>query len=461
MSRSYKIFRSAFGKRSIKKAYIDKIGKTGTRGIDGIGLKKFNQILKQELEIISSKCKRGTYKFSPYVEKLFSKGRNKKPRVISLPTIRDRIVLYLLKEILHQIFPDCVNRKIPNVNVREIKNFLNSSNKNQLSYFKTDLKSFYDSIDIGILTEILKTRIKSNRLLNLLVGAIKRPTVPKSYQRKNLSEFRRKKGIPQGLAISNILANIYLQEVDKYLNALGVAYFRYVDDILIFSEKENITSVVNKTKRCLKKKCLTLNADKTEINPFTVSFVFLGYKFSYASISVRKSSVERFIKSIAAKISIYKYNSEKLLKNCSWITEENHKKVFIEDLNEKITGAYNENKRYGWLFYFIEIDDISLLYKLDKIIKSFFRTLPSFRFSSPPELKSLVKAFFKAKYEVCDDYIHNYDKYKTLQEKFDYLCKRGLMNPAIKYGEEEISAFFDSKKRKNLSHLELDVGIIS
>ena len=111
MKSSYLIFKKHFRLKTIKEVYGEKISKKATRGIDRIGIKKFNEIKKDQLNIIFNKCNAGTYNFSPYVEKLQSKGRGKNPRLISVSTIRDRIVLYILKEILHEIFPECVYRQ--------------------------------------------------------------------------------------------------------------------------------------------------------------------------------------------------------------------------------------------------------------------------------------------------------------------------------------------------------------
>jgi RNA-directed DNA polymerase len=64
-------------------------------GINRITPEQFSRDLKGHLNIIYSKCIKGAYTFSPYLEKLMLKGKNKFPRVISIPVVRDRIVLYI------------------------------------------------------------------------------------------------------------------------------------------------------------------------------------------------------------------------------------------------------------------------------------------------------------------------------------------------------------------------------
>jgi len=130
-------------------------------------------------------------------------------------------------------------------------------------------------------------------------------------------------------------------------------------------------------------------------------------------------------------------------------------------LNEKITGSLSENKRYGWLFYFLEINDMELLHKLDSIISKFFGKLNDFAHVAPPALKKVSKAYYKTKRAPYDGYIHNYEKYNSIKEKINYLSNRGYLNPKGHYKIEDIETIFNRVKRKRLSDLELDVGLIS
>jgi len=320
-----------FQLRNIKNIYENNISKKATRGIDKIGIKTFNRNKNHHLKLIYNKCKNGTYKFSPYVQKLQVKGKNK-TREISVPTIRDRIVLSLLKDFLHEIYPECINRRLPNNYIREIKEFFESNESKHFCYLKIDIKSFYDNIDHEILFKMLKERIKSNRILDLLRRSIKTPTVPINYKKHDKTEYKRRFGIAQGLSISNILANIYLKDIDDKLMNHGLRYFRYVDDILIFLEdiksSEFISAILIEE---LNKYKLEINDKKTECNLTDCSFDYLGYKVSLPKISIKDANVERFITSLAAKFSSYIHNSESQLKKYTWLTKDIRKQVFIED----------------------------------------------------------------------------------------------------------------------------------
>ncbi len=104
----YQWLKSYFRIKSLKKIYNQKFQSSKIKGIDRLSGSQFRKQAKEQIRVIHNKCLRGTYKFSPYLELLSSKGRGKAPRLLAIPTIRDRIVLHALKEILFQVFPECV-----------------------------------------------------------------------------------------------------------------------------------------------------------------------------------------------------------------------------------------------------------------------------------------------------------------------------------------------------------------
>ena len=457
----FETFNRLFSNRNVKATFDGHLSNKAARGLDRIGINTFNKIKKEQFRLISKKCNRGTYKFTPYVEQLHSKGRGKAPRIISIATIRDRIVLSLLKDLLHSVFPECVNRKLPNSYIREIKSFYDSQSGPHLCYYKCDIKGFYDNIDREILMKAIKRNVRSRRILSLLESSINNHTVPSHYKYKDKNNYITNIGIPQGLAASNILANIYLRNFDAEASSLGFTYFRYVDDIFIFTDENKKDTVQAQIKHKLATLKLELSEDKTCCELTSCPVDYLGYRLALPIVSIRESNVERFIKSVAAKFTAFGNNSDYYLKKHGWLTRDIQKQVFIEDINEKITGAISDGRRYGWLMYFLEITDMQLLHKLDNIIRGFFTRLKDFGHVHPPQLKKLSTAFYKAKHDILGGYIHNYQLYDSVPKKARYLSERGLLNPKGLYRKEEIEILFARIKKKNLSRLDLDVGLVS
>ena len=102
----YILLKEHFKIKLLKEIYYKKFKSTKTKGIDRVSGEKFSKQATSQIRIIKRKCLNGTYRFSPYLELLSTKGRGKAPRVLAIPTIRDRIVLHSLKEMLFDIFPE-------------------------------------------------------------------------------------------------------------------------------------------------------------------------------------------------------------------------------------------------------------------------------------------------------------------------------------------------------------------
>lgn len=445
----------------LENIFKNKVSLRFTRGIDGISIPYFIKNESQNIEIISRKIKSSNFHFSPYLEKLINKGRSKRPRIISIPTIKDRIVLYALKDILHHFFPECVQRKLPNEYVRDMKDFYEHSAFIDLCYYKADIKAFYDTIDQKILIEKLQTRIEDRRLIELIKNAIKNPTVPRNYERDNKYKYFSHIGVPQGLSISNILANIFMEDFDSKLR-LKCKYYRYVDDILIFNHNHPSNCLKKYSEILLNQIGLELNEKKTFCKQNKNSFEYLGYYFDIPKVSVRRSTIQRFVNNLASMFINFKNDFSKPQKE--WITKDVQKNLFIDAVNERLTGAISENRRYGWLFYFLEINDHEVLHKIDSITKTYFSRLEMFDKVPPKTLKSISKAYYRAKYSPLDGYIHNYNMYETSEQKVKYLIDKGLIDPNDRtktYTEVQILIMFNKHKNMMLSSLDLDIGTIS
>ncbi|MEZ9893527.1 RNA-dependent DNA polymerase, partial [Vibrio lentus] len=105
---AYEVMFNYFNKDSLTEIYYKYIHYSPSTGVDGIKANDKYDIDK-EIELIVDKVLNGRYKFSKYKEKLISKGANKLPRVISIPTVRDRIVIKALHLTLQEIFPECAS----------------------------------------------------------------------------------------------------------------------------------------------------------------------------------------------------------------------------------------------------------------------------------------------------------------------------------------------------------------
>lgn len=176
----------SFSEENIKYVFRKYIFPRRGQGIDRNSVDLFNRDIEKNVPIISRKCISGTYKFSPYLEQLQSKGRNKPPRVVSIATIRDKIVLKILTNYIHQHFNDFLARDLPNTVIRKIKTELNKSE--EVSYIKLDLENFYGSINHDMLLKKISDRNNYKPFIRLIRKAIVNPTLPANYSVKQRKE---------------------------------------------------------------------------------------------------------------------------------------------------------------------------------------------------------------------------------------------------------------------------------
>ena len=221
-------FAKYFSEDHLKQIFTDHIVYSGATGIDNLDQYAFRRQLDDQVAILSKKTLSGTYKFTKYKLKLISKGRGKKPREISIPTVRDRIAMRAMCEFLTERFYASLSLELPQNVIKRIKTDVLSGKYS--GYIKLDVSDFYPSIKHKELESRLRKRIKDPGIMNVILAAITSPTVVVSKASDKPSTI----GVPQGLAISNILAAIYLLNIDRCIKSYpGIAYSRYVDDVLI------------------------------------------------------------------------------------------------------------------------------------------------------------------------------------------------------------------------------------
>ena len=433
------IFNSSFSPENIKEVIESRLSAHTARGVDGVGFSTFSEVVDQQVAFISSKATNQLYKFSPYREKLILKGAGSLPRVVSVPTIRDRVTLRCLNNFLCLVFPECKPPHAHPVVTKAIRNFANSQAAD--AFIKLDVKGFYDNINHKILIQQLRRRIKHEPAISLILAALTTPTGATVKEAK-----RNLLGVPQGLSISNILASIYMLDVDlTYGSKLDLDYHRYVDDILVKTSSTEAEAISLQIFKHLKKsRKLTihpLGSGKSAIYNFGQSVSYLGYKFNGHSVSVRDESVKKVMTSI--------------MKIVMGIRETNVEKSLWR-LNLRISGCRIEGSNVGWLFYFSQINDHQILFRLDKQIKERLRRI------GRPELYSRCKSFIKAHREIKynstnTNYVFDFDQFSRVQ-MLDaiYLIKPSLSGKLDNKTDSEIKYIFFKTMYREAREMEKD-----
>ncbi len=99
-------------------------------------------------------------------------------------------------------------------------------------YHKTDITKFYPRINKSLLLDKIRQVVPNPQILSLLEMFFEIEAVQENGL---LVEVQ---GIPAGVPLSHVLANVYLRELDVFMVNRTAAYFRYVDDVIFFDEDE-------------------------------------------------------------------------------------------------------------------------------------------------------------------------------------------------------------------------------
>jgi hypothetical protein len=277
-----------------------------------------------------------------------------------------------------------------------------------------------------------------------------------------MAKYRSTRGVPQGLSISNSLAAIYMCEVDKPMRDLGVKYFRFVDDVLLVGSKEDTAKAARSFVARARARGLAVHnirSKKGHHLPLASRFSYLGYEFKMPLVTVRESTVERLLLGLAAKITDFKYNKARILAKKPYLTEESLRNVFFDELDERISGAISGNRRYGWIAYFSQISDESVLHKIDAAVRKMLLRSDELK-SRVPYVKRFARAFFEIRFRPNGGYVRNYDEYKTVAQKLDFLVFRGEIGPETALTEKQINERFEAYRDRQLSEMLADEAVI-
>ncbi|MGF6574887.1 RNA-directed DNA polymerase [Paraburkholderia sp. GAS333] len=465
LTTQHEVFAELFSPAAFTSIFDERFARARSKGIDRLSGAQFAGRSAVELSVATVKVRERSFRFSPYLEVLKLKGRDKPPRLVGIPTVRDRVVLHQLNEFLKTIFPESVPAHIASGYVRQIATDIGTCSPSLTCVFSGDIRNFYDSIPRSRLLHILSRKIEVPAALDLVRRALATPIVTKHSTRASRTAGQPKdRGVPQGLSISNLLAAMYLHDLDEAMpRAFNVRYFRYVDDILMYGAQDAVDAARVSLRARLRRRGLSLHppgSGKSHFEPLTRPFGYLGYLFAVPTITVRASTVERLLQSLASLFSDFSHNKERRLAKLQYLTPERLKEIFMMELNDRITGAIRESRRYGWIAYFGQINDETLLHRLDSSVTAMFERLPEFNRRPPPGLKRFARALFEMRHRPAAGYIRNYDIFETPAQMLYFLSQRGRVDPSEQLSDDQITARFQNYVMRQLSEMHADEGVI-
>lgn len=179
---------------------------TDNATIDGMGMERIRKLIKS--------LRNHSYQPCP-AKRVYIPKSNGKQRPLGIPSVDDKLVQEVVRLILESVyennFSDRSHGFRPNRSCHTALTQIQRNFTGVKWFIEGDIKGYFDTIDHHILVNILRKRIKDEYLISLIWKFLK------AGYMENWKFNPTYSGTPQGSVISPLLANIYLNEFDTYV----------------------------------------------------------------------------------------------------------------------------------------------------------------------------------------------------------------------------------------------------
>jgi len=248
----------------------------GAPGVDGITVHELKSHLWKYFEPLKIKLRDGTYQPQPVKRVAIPKSDGTK-RYLGIPCVLDRVVQQAILQVIDPIIDPHFSKN--SFGFRKGRNAHQAIELAEQYYqegYRTvvdcDLKSYFDTIHHQRLRAYLEEFITDKIVLKLIWKFLRSGILDKDIYVETTE------GAPQGGPLSPILANVYLNKLDRELEKRGHRFIRYADDFVIYVKTPRAGErVMASVKKYIEEDLgLTINEKKSKVCGAT-SATFLGF----------------------------------------------------------------------------------------------------------------------------------------------------------------------------------------
>jgi RNA-directed DNA polymerase len=270
----------------------------GAAGIDRMSTGELEEHLKTNWWILKDKLLKGSYVPSP-VRRVEIPKPSGDTRMLGIPTVQDRYIQQLLLQVMTPIFdPEFSEHSYgfrPGRSAQQaVRAAQEYAQEGKDWVVDLDITKFFDQVNHDILMGRIGKVIRDKRVLQLIGKYLRRGAMVEGVVRAS------EEGTPQGGPLSPLLANIYLDALDKELDRRGHCYCRYADDCNIYvgsqsAAERTLASVQNWIEKHLRLKVNTAKSGTGRV----WERKFLGFQLDRKKrIGIAPESLERFKKKV-------------------------------------------------------------------------------------------------------------------------------------------------------------------
>jgi group II intron reverse transcriptase/maturase len=321
----------------------------GAAGIDRMTTRELERHLQAHWEKIRAKLLNGTWVPSP-VRRVEIPKPSGGTRMLGIPTVQDRFIQQLLLQVMTPVFEPMFSEHSygfrPGRNAQDaIRAAQRYAEEGRTWVVDIDITKFFDHVSHDILMGRVAQVIRDKRVLHLIGKYLRRGAMVEGVVTVSVE------GTPQGGPLSPLLANIYLDALDKELERRGHSFCRYADDCNVYVSSEAAAERTLESIQDWIEKRLRLKVNPAKSGTGRVwERKFLGFRLNrQLRIGIAPESFERF----KAKV-------RELWRSCQSLTSTELRdrwKSFIQ----------------GWWGYFQLAEDRQALFRLEGWIRRHIR----------------------------------------------------------------------------------------
>ena len=281
-------------KENLNAAWLQVRANAGAAGVDGLSVESSRVYITEHWRQIEAALLAGQYQ-PEAVRAVEIPKANGGVRTLGIPTVLDRLIQQAIHRQLSPVWePDFSEHSYgfrPGRSAhdagRTAQGFIKAGKS---CVIDIDLKSFFDRVGHDKLMQLVGQKVRDKRLLRLIGDYLRAP-----LQTSDGRRGKRTQGTPQGGPLSPLLANIYLDPLDKELEKRGLSFVRYADDIAIFVSSQRSAERVKESVIAWIEKHLKVevNRDKSGSGPSDQSGL-LGFRLhADGRIGVTPKTIER------------------------------------------------------------------------------------------------------------------------------------------------------------------------
>ena len=283
------------GRENLQAAWAAVRRNAGAPGVDGKTIEQTAEHLKEHWETIREKLLQGNYQPAA-VRAVEIPKANGGRRKLGIPTVQDRLIQQAMHQVLSGAFDPLMSDHSYGFRPGRSAHAAVEAARGYVKAGKTwvvdiDLKEFFDQVSHDRLMVRVARVVQDKRVLSLIGRYLRAP-----IRQVDGRQQKRLQGTPQGGPLSPLLANIYLDDLDRELERRGIAFVRYADDIALFVSSERAAQrVLESVKDWLRKHlALVVNDDKSGVGPSGGSRLLGFCIHASGDVSISDKTLRRF-----------------------------------------------------------------------------------------------------------------------------------------------------------------------